>query len=246
MDGELSAISESEEPKVKSVKFSGDKDKSLEAIFHFAVDKLDFDGLQVEMAAKKGRWGQYEPKLELFIFNSEDASWKLIDGTELFFKGATISNDLFKETSKYLVDVNGRKEIQIKIKSDLNRLEQCKFFKLLPCTIQPSILVDFIKLSTLRNPFKLVQNPLCPRKDLKGFWDVLEVSTVDAPDKIVKLGAKEGSDDLSPGKTVFTVRENFSAGSGKNKKLQVYVEAKDHTTGQEGWNFCPDKNITTN
>ena len=241
MDGELSEISESEEPKVKSVKFSGDKDKALEAVFHFAVDKLDFDGLQIEMAAKKGRWGQYEPKLELFIFNAEDASWKLIDGTELFFKGANISNDLFKETSKYLVDVNGKKEIQIKIKSDLNRLEQCKFFKLLPCTIQPSILVDFIKVSTLRNPFKLVQNPLCPRKDLKGFWDILEVSAVATPEKVVKLGAKEGSDDLSPGKTIFTVRENFSAGSGKNKKLQVYVEAKDHTTGQEGWNFCPDK-----
>ena len=57
----------------------------------------------------------------------------------------------------------------------------------------------------------------------------------------MKLGAKEGSDDLSSGKTVFTVRKNFSAGSGKNKKLQVYVEAKDYTTGQEGWNFCPDK-----
>ena len=46
-----------------------------------------------------------------YLLTSEDASWKLIDGAELFFKGATISNDLFKDISKYLVDVK-RQEIQ--------------------------------------------------------------------------------------------------------------------------------------
>ena len=40
---------------------------------------------------------------------------------------------------------------------------------------------------------------------------------------------------------MFKVLQNFSAGSGRNKKLQVYVNARDHTTGQQGWNYCPDK-----
>ena len=53
------------------------------------------------MAAKKVD-GAIRAKTGVIYLQLEDASWKLIDGTELFFKGATISNDLFKETSKYL------------------------------------------------------------------------------------------------------------------------------------------------
>ena len=246
LEGELSVIAESEEPKAKNVKLSGSKDKKLELELTYAVEKMNFDGIQLDLGAKKGKWGQYEPKLELSIYNVATDSWKLVDGSELFNKGAKVSNDLFRNVNDYIVEQGEKKLIKIKLFSDLNKLDQCKFFKLLPCTIQPSILLDYVKVITLRNPYKLVQNPRCERKEVRGFWDVIEVSSVKTPDQIVELelDSKTGSDNLSEGKTIFTVRENFSAGSGRNKKLQVYVKAKDHTTGQEGWNFCPDKKYT--
>ena len=130
MSGELSALVESEEPKVKNVKFLGSKDKAFEAVFHFELENQNIDGLQIELAAKKGKWGQYEPKLELSVFNVETATWKLVDGSELFYKGATLSNDLFKDISNYIVEEKGKKVIKLKLSSDLNRLDQCKFFKL--------------------------------------------------------------------------------------------------------------------
>ena len=124
MSGELSALVESEEPKVKNVKFSGSKDKAFEAVFHFELENQNIDGLQIELAAKKGKWGQYEPKLELSVFNVETATWKLVDGSELFYKGATLSNDLFKDISNYIVEEKGKKVINL-LSSDLNRLDQC-------------------------------------------------------------------------------------------------------------------------
>ena len=158
IEGELSVIAESEEPKAKNVKLSGSKDKKLELELTYAVDKMDFDGIQLDLGAKKGKWGQYEPKLELSIYNVATGSWKLVDGSELFNKGAKISNDLFRNVNDYIVEQGEKKEIRIKLFSDLNKLDQCKFFKLLPCTIQPSILLDYVKVITLEihiNWFKI-------------------------------------------------------------------------------------------
>ena len=45
LEGELSVIAESEEPKAKNVKLSGSKDKKLELELTYAVEKMDFDNV---------------------------------------------------------------------------------------------------------------------------------------------------------------------------------------------------------
>ena len=239
-DGNVSNLNENEPLKSLYTKFSGSEDKRVDVEFRFALKDSDIDGLNIEVLAKKGRWGQYEPKLNVAIFNASRNKWVSIGGADLFFKESSIQNDLFKNIEEYIIEKDSKSEIAIKLESDLNRLDQCKFFKLLPCTIHPSILVNMVRISSLRNPYRMRQNPECPRELLKGYWDTIAVSTVEKPQDIVIVDGS-GSRDLSPGRTVFTVRQNFSAGTVSQNKMHVYVLAKDHVTKQEGWNFCPDK-----